>query len=177
MAKNQRGSNFISAGVAILAVGLFLGWLATREPPQSVAVAEPGDTTETTTTLEPIDESDVTVLTPDQMTHSARLDDLQGEAVRMNGVTVVRPLGEQMFFIELSSGDQYLVKLADQLVEAGVRPPTSGAVDIVGYIQQKNAARLDIWMQSGVLQSEDDRMQAEFGLTYMEALRVQAAGD
>jgi hypothetical protein len=176
MAKNQRGSNFISAGVAIIAVGLFLGWLATREPPQSVAVAEPGDTTDAAT-LEPIDESEVTVLSPDQVSHSARLDDLQGEAVRMNGVNVVGNLGEQMFWIELSSGDLYLVKLADPLVEAGVRPPTSGVVDIVGHIQQKNAARLDIWMQSGVLQSEEDRMQAEFGLTYMEAQRVQPAGD
>jgi hypothetical protein len=176
MARDTGGSNFISIGVAILAVGLFLGWLATREPPQPVVVAEPDDTAIAVVPGEPIDESQLTVLDAETMSHSARLDDLTGQAVRMNGIPVAGRLGEQMFWAELSSGDLYLVKLDDALVAAGTQPPSSGTYDLIGRIEAKNAARVNEWMRTGALQSEDQRVQAEFGLSYLEAQRVIPAG-
>jgi hypothetical protein len=177
MAKNNGGRSFISVGVAILAVGLFLGWLATREPPPSTVVAEPGDTGAVAGDNTLIDESAARVLAESEMTHSARMDDLTGEVVRINNVPIAARLGDQMFWIELPSGDQYLVKLSNALVASGTQAPSSGRVNIVGRVEAKNEALLNQWMQSGALQTENQRIQAEFGLSYLEAHRVQPAGN
>jgi hypothetical protein len=174
MPKNRSGSNLISFVVAILAVGLFFGWLVTREPPRAVAVAEPGDTANAPA---PIDESQARLLDADAMANTAQLDALQGEAVRMMGVNVAARLGTQMFWAELPAGDVYLVKLADDLVSGGMESPTSGRYDIVGRIQPKDESTLDRWMESGALQTENHRMQAELGATYLEAQRVQPAAN
>jgi hypothetical protein len=173
MAKN-RGGSFISFGVAILAVGLFFAWLVTREPPQAVAVVEPNGAANAG---EPIDESQVRLLDENAMANSSLLDALQGEAVRMNNVAVAARLGTQMFWAELPAGDVYLVKLDDALVASGMEPPSSGRYNIVGRILPKNDATLTEWMQTGALQTENHRMQAELGPTYLEAQRVQPAAN
>lgn len=175
MAKNRGGSSFISFGVAIVAVGLFFAWLVTREPSQAVAVAEPNDTV--ANAGEPIDESQFRMLDESAMANSSLLDALQGEAVRMNNVAVAARLGTQMFWAELPAGDVYLVKLDDALVASGMEPPSSGRYNIVGTILPKNDATLTEWMQTGALQTENHRMQAELGPTYLEAQRVRPAAN
>lgn len=177
MAKSNGGSNWISFGVAILAVGLFLGWLATREPPQTVAVVEPGDTADANavpdSTLN-VDVADARVLEGEAMEYSARLDEVEGELVRINDVAVAGNISDELFWIQLPSGDQYLVKL-DESVTRSERP--SGDVDVVGVVQPKNDAVLDGWMEAGVLENDDQRTQVQFGLTYLNALRIRPASN
>ncbi|MEX1183110.1 MAG: hypothetical protein WEF86_07725 [Gemmatimonadota bacterium] len=175
MAKNNgSSSSWISASVALVAVGLFMGWLITRQPEDSAIVAEPSDTTQGSAGIET---GDATVLAPDAMANSAGLDALSGQRVRLNGLNVIGGLSPQLFWTELSGGDLYLVKLDSAMVAAGTPTPAPGSIDVVGTIRSKDPAVLDAWMESGVLESDDQRMQAEFGLTYLEAQRIQAAGN
>jgi hypothetical protein len=46
---------------------------------------------------------------------------------------------------------------------------------MTGVVQEKNDAVLDEWEQSGVLESDDHRLQAEYGSTYLQARRIEPA--
>jgi hypothetical protein len=177
MAKNQTpqpkragGSSWISIGVAVLAVGLFLGWLATRRPPEVVTVVEPdaaGD-------VAPGDMPPATTIDPAEL-----LQDRQfiGQVVELPSVPVSSPLGPQLFWIELPGGTPYLIRLDTTLVARGTQVPAGRRVRLAGQIREKTDAILDEWLETGVLQSEDHRLQAQFGVTYMNAHQVQPAAN
>jgi hypothetical protein len=170
--EKRPGGGWLPVAVALVTVGLFLGWLATRQPEETVAVVEPGageavegpGTDEAATTVEP----GVLVQQAGQYV---------GQTVELESVSVMSPLGNQLFWIELPGGMPFLVKLSDDEVQRGARVPQGGRrVHLVGRIMEKNDAVLDGWMESGVLQTEDQRLQAEYGTAYMEARRVQQTG-
>lgn len=168
MAKND-GSNWISIAVAMVSVGLFLGWLATREAPQAAIVSEPGDTAAAAA-------DSVVEVAAGEMEGSGAFDEMVGQSVQMDSVNVVSWLNPRLFWVELAGGELYLVKMGDALLEAGQTAPAPGLVDMTGVVQAKDAAVLDRWMADGILESADERLQAEFGQTYLEAQQVQAAG-
>lgn len=177
MAKHNDGSNLISITVAVVTVGLFLGWLATREAPQTAVVSEPGDTVAGASSGAGSNVSgDVVTLDPDEMEGSGAFAGLVGQTVAMKSLNVVAGLNDRLFWVQLAAGELFLVQMADALVAAGQTAPTSGRIDVVGVVQTKDAALLDSWMADGTLRSADDRLQAEFGQTYLEAQQVQAAG-
>lgn len=171
MAKNHEGSNWIPVGVAVLSIGLFLGWLATREPPRSVEIAEPGDTAAAAAGA-----ADTVSVAAGELEGPGAFDAMVGQTVSMESVNVVSWLNPRLFWIELAGGELYLVKMGDDLLSAGQTAPAPGLVDLVGVVRTKDDAVLDGWMQAGVLESDDQRVQAEFGQTYLEAQQVQAAG-
>lgn len=175
MAKTQTagrgGSSFIAAGVAILTVALFLGWLATRTPDEAVAVAEPG---------EQANPSDMgaggeVVVAAEELTAPERVNELRGQTIRMDEVEVVTALGPQLFWLQLPGGTPFLGKMSAQLVEQGATAPSSGYFQIVGVIHEKTEAVLDEWEAAGVLRNADDRLQAEYGSSYIEARRLTPA--
>jgi hypothetical protein len=163
------GSSWISVGVAILAVGLFLGWLATTKPPEVATVAEPGATGQEG------QEGDAVAATSIEPDALAQDRQLIGEMVELRSVSVSSPLGPQLFWIELPGGTPYLVKLDSTLVARATQVPAGRRVYIVGQVLEKTDAVVDEWMESGVLQSEDHRLQALFGSTYIEARTVRPA--
>ena len=167
------GTGWIPVAVAVLAVGAFLFWLATRQPPETVAVAEPGDTTGAQTDG-PVQ---ATVVEPATLVQSASARGLIGQTIEVSSVRVQDTLGSQMFWIEMPDGSPYLVKLDSALVARGAAQPAPGSqVRVIGRVAEKTEAVVDGWMQSGALQTPDQRMLAEFGSTFIEAQRVQPAG-
>lgn len=174
MAKTQTtgrgGSSFIAAGVAILTVALFLGWLSTRTPEETVAVTEPGGQTNSST-----DTADGMVVAAEELTESARVSELRGQTIRIDEVEVVTALGQQLFWLQLPGGMPFLAKLSAALVEQGTTAPSSGYFQIVGVIQEKSNAVLDEWESTGVFRNADDRLQAEYGSSYIEARRLTPA--
>lgn len=168
---DRGGSSFIAAGVAILAVALFLGWLATREPDTAVAVTEPG----ADTPAQPTDIGPITVVDAEELATTARVNELRGQQIQLNDVEVVSSLGPQLFWLQLPGGSPFLARLDPALVEAGTVAPSSGRFQLVGVIHEKPDALLTEWQQAGVLRSDGDRMQAEYGSSYIEARRLTPA--
>jgi hypothetical protein len=168
--KRRGGTNFVPVAVALVAVFLFLGWLATRKPEQAVVVAEPG-----ADAPEQVDESGPAVaITPADLNQPAQY---VGEVVELERVSVMSPLGSNLFWVELPGGSPYLVQLDSAQMARGTRVPAAGsAVHVVGRVLSKSDSVLNAWMERGVLQSEGQRSQAEFGSTYIEARRVGPAG-
>ncbi|MBR9989109.1 MAG: hypothetical protein KFH98_05090 [Gemmatimonadetes bacterium] len=171
--KRAGGGSWISVTVAVVAVAAFFGWIATREPPQSVAVAEPnGSAVDTVDTGAP-----ATVITTEQLSETATARSLIGQNVELESVKVLDHLGPQMFWIEMPGGAPYLVKMDEALVSSGrALPQREGLVRLVGRLLEKTPAVLDSWTESGALESADDRSLAEFGSTFIEARRVEPAG-
>lgn len=169
-AGTQSGGNIISVVVAVLAVGLFIGWLVMQKPAETVAVVEPGQTSQTAA------DGPVTVVTPDELNTTARVRELQGQDIRIDDIEVVSALGPQLFWLQLPGGAPFLAKLDSALIASGTQAPSSGHYTIVGRVLEKNDATLAGWQQAGVLRSDGDRMQAEYGSAYIEARRVDPVG-
>lgn len=167
--KRRSGSNWTPVAVALVTVGLFLGWLATRKPEEAVVVAEPDTEVQDETTAGPavaIDAGDLN-----------QADQYVGQVVALERVSVMSPLGPALFWIELPGGSPYLVKLDSAQIARGTRVPAANTnVHVTGQVLNKSEAVLSTWLEEGVLQSEGQRSQAEFGATYIEARRVQPAG-
>jgi hypothetical protein len=164
------GSSWIAVTVALLAIGGFIAWLMMQRPAETVAVAEPNGAT-----AAPIDDGAVTVVTAEELNTAARMRDLRGQDIRIDDIEVVSVMGPQLFWLQSPNGTPVLVKLDAALVAAGTALQP-GRYVVVGRIHEKTDALLAEWQQAGVLRSEGDRMQAEFGSSYIEARRVQPAG-
>jgi hypothetical protein len=170
-ASGRTGGSWIPVAVAVVAVGLFFGWIATREPPASVAVAEPGDTAADTGAPE----GPTRPIEPDELNQTASA--LVGQDVELASVRVSDVLGSEMFWIELPGGAPYLVKMDSSLIAGGRALPQPGvAVRLVGRVLEKTTGVVDSWMESGALETADQRMLAEFGSTFISARRVDPAG-
>jgi hypothetical protein len=163
--EGRSGSSWISMVVALVAVAGLLAWLATRQPPETVAVDESG--TEALQPAEP--DMPATVINAADLSGTAAREYV-GQDVELSAVPVTAHLGSQLFWIELEGGAPYLVRLA-----AGNLPATGGEARIIGRVTEKTDAVLDEWESAGVLESADHRLQAEYGGTYIEARRVGPA--
>jgi hypothetical protein len=173
--EKRRTGGWMPVAVALVAVGVFLGWLATQQPEETVAVEEPGagQLAEGAAGAE----EQATLVEPGVLVQQA--GEYVGQTVELQSVAVMSPLGDQLFWIELPGGMPFLVKLSDAEIQRGARAPQGGRrVHLVGQVLEKNEAVLDGWTERGVLQTADQRMQAEYGTTYLEARRVTpAAGE
>jgi hypothetical protein len=102
MAKTDAGGgrSWISVTVAFVAIGVFLFWISTREPPESVVVTEPGD--------EPADTAasagPATTIEPDVLVSTAAARELIGQTIELASVPVSDVLGTEMFWIDLHGG-------------------------------------------------------------------------
>jgi hypothetical protein len=159
------GSGFIPVVVALLAVGIFLGWLATRPSEQTVAVQEPNAVTEPAQADDPAGPGTAVEAT----TLAGAGQQYVGQTVQLANVEVMSPMGTRLFWID-AGGQPYLVHLAQ-----GAIPAAGENVRITGVVREKNDALLDEWEQAGVLESEGHRLQAQFGTTYIEARRIEPA--
>jgi hypothetical protein len=170
---SRSGTSFIPAAVALIAVGLFIGWLATRRPDPGVAVAEPDPrgapaAGEATGPATPIGAARLS---------GAGARELIGQDVELTSVPISSMLGSQLFWIELPDGSPFLVHMDEALMARGVPVQAGRNARIVGRVLDKDTALLDEWQATGVLRSEGDRAQAEYGTTYIEARQVQPAAN
>jgi hypothetical protein len=171
--KRRGGNNWIPAAVALVAVGLFLGWLATRTPDEAVVVAEPD--ADTADQVDAAADASAVAVEPADLNQAGQY---VGQVVEVQRVSVMSPLGPNLFWVELPGGSPYLVKLDSAQMARGTRVPAAGAnVHVIGRVLTKSDSVLTDWMERGVLQSAGQRSQAEFGGTYIEARRVNPAGN
>jgi hypothetical protein len=166
------GPSWLAAGVAALTVVLFLAWLSSRQQPDTVAVVEP--TTDTAATNDA--DTGTMLVTPEELNNTARVTELRGQDVRIERAEVVSAMGTQLFWLQLPGGAPFLVKLDSALVAAGTQAPATGHYRIVGRVLEKDGVVLDRWQQAGVLRSDGDRQQAEYGSSYIEARQLRPAG-
>jgi anti-sigma factor RsiW len=164
--RKQGGSSFIPLAVALVAVAVFIGWLATREPEQAVAVEEPDAAADTTGGA---DEAGPPAVVDATALSGATGQQYVGQYVQLTRVEVMSPLGSRLFWID-AGGQPYLVHFTE-----GTVPQSGARVQVTGTVREKSDALLDEWVQSGILESEGHRLQAEFGSTYIQARRVQPA--
>jgi|GEM_PF-3165148 len=165
----QKGSGANFAWVwmllAVLAVGGFLGWLAVNSQAISVAVVEEAEE-------EPqADFSDV---------EAVELDDLMDDpasyfdqALKLENLEVTSSLGEYAFWALNSQGIPFLVKFSKELVEEGLAVEDGDKITVIGQLQELNDFVLDGWEIDGVLQTEEDRMLAEFATEYFDVVEVE----
>lgn len=163
----QRGVSMLPLGLALVAVLIFIGWLATRPREQAVVVQEPpaGAAVAAEEPGGPPVPIDAAVLP------TAAAQQHVGQYVEIANVEVLGSLGARMIWIQ-AGGMPYLVQLEEGTAPAGL----GQRVTIRGVVREKTEAVLDEWMRTGVLESEDHRLQAEFGTTYLQARRTQPAG-
>jgi hypothetical protein len=173
MAKTDAGGrSWISVAVAIVAVGVFLFWISTREPPESVVVAEPGDEPTDTTATGPS-----TTIEPGVLVETAAARGLIGQDIELVSVPVSDVLGTEMFWLDLPGGAPYLVKMDSAQIASGTSLPTPRTnVRVIGRVLEKTPELLDRWEASGALATPDQRSLAEFGSTFIAARRVEPAG-
>ena len=174
MAKADTGGrgSWISVTVAFVAVAAFFLWMATREPPEAVAVDEPGDA--------PADTAGAvagTPIEPSALVETASTRALIGQDIELASVMVSDVLGAEMFWIDLPGGSPYLVKMDSAQLASGITlPPMRSNVRVVGRVLEKTPELLDRWTASGALASPDQRSLAEYGSTFIAARRVEPAG-
>lgn len=174
MAKTDAGGggSWISVTVAFVAVAVFFFWMATREPQESVAVAEPGDEPADTTAP-----ATGTPIEPSALVETASAHGLIGQDIELASVLVQDVLGTEMFWIELPGGAPYLVKMDSAQIASGIAPPARGTdVRVVGRVLEKTPELLDRWTASGAIANPDQRSLAEYGSTFIAARRVEPAG-
>jgi hypothetical protein len=174
MAKTDAGGggSWISVTVAFVAVAVFFLWMATREPPDAVAVAEPGD--EPADTAAPVTG---TPIEPSALVETASARGLIGQDIELASVAVSDVLGTEMFWIELPGGAPYLVKMDSAQIASGIALPAQGSnVRVVGNVLEKTPELLDRWTASGAIANPDQRSLAEYGSTFIAARRVEPAG-
>jgi hypothetical protein len=95
-----------------------------------------------------------------------------GREIELQNVAVVEHTGSSIVWVELPSGSPYLVKVSDAVAANGL-PAAASRVTVVGTVREKTPAVLDGWLSGGVL-NPDQRTQAEYGTTYIDATAIRA---
>jgi hypothetical protein len=155
--------------LAVVAVALFMVWLATSSEPAAVAVPE-----EMPEDAEAGGSGAGIVVQPAEFEGSEA--SYWGQDIQLEDVAVAQVIGPQLVLVELPSGAPFVVALDSLLVASGAQVQAQTRVTVVGRVLEKTDSVLTIWQESGALTSAADRQQAEPGGSYIEARRIQPSG-
>lgn len=164
MASSGRESSplgMVLAGVAIVGTIALMFWLSSVSQPSTAAAVAEGPPGEETVTAEAVPAA----------TFETGVAGYTGREIELSGVTVEQQMSPELAWVALPSGTLFLVKLAPGA--AALRAGQS--VNIVGTVREKTDAVLESWQQSGALQDDGQRQQAEFGTHFIEARSVAPA--
>jgi hypothetical protein len=151
-------------GSVVLVLG-FLVWLGvTSEPSNLVAVREAAE--------EEVDDSaPAEAVTGEQLQTDAA--GLRGRMIRVAGMEVAGTIGQRAAWLQLPNGNPFLVVLPP---EAAGTLQYGQRVTVEGVVRERTDEALAQWESEGIVQSDGDRMQAEFASDYIEVRRVTQAG-
>lgn len=166
------GTNILIVGVSVLLVAALMAWLVMQQPDGAEATIAEGDTAAVVAGAT----GPAPAHTVSDTLFEQNVGSYIGQVVEVTTARYSSALSPQTFWLELPSGTPFLVKLDSAMVAAGTAAPAGGVLNIVGTVQQKDAAVVGQWLESGVLQNADQQMQAEFGTTYLEARQIRPAG-
>jgi hypothetical protein len=151
--------------IAILLVVGLLFWLAANSEPSQVAAVREADEAAQPS----VDDSPAAV---DVDEFAANPAAFRGRNVQLANVTVAAPIGTHAFWIDLPSGQPFLVRMAESVVAEGRTVRAGEVVSISGPVFERTAAVVSAWEQEGVITTEGQRMEVEFATDYIEARRV-----
>jgi hypothetical protein len=173
MAKSSAGRRSPASALwplaAIVVVGVFIVWLAMTSEPS--VIAAPEETSDTTDATGAMDTAPVVAATDFESNAATYV----GQEIQLPDVPVTSVMGPQIIWVELPSGAPFLVKMDSALASAGQPVAAQSRVTVVGRVLQKTDSVLGAWQQSGALQNEGHRAQAEYGTTFIEARRIRPA--
>jgi hypothetical protein len=145
--------------VSFLAMAGFLYWLSTYEVPE-VVVDDSGTGLEDG--LNEVAFADFVVETQGYM----------GEEITMRLVEVNSTIGDRLFWTMLPGGNPYLMHISEEALADSVEVLGNRRVDITGSVMALSDSLLDVWMESGVLRSEGDRLQTLYALDKGDYFRI-----
>lgn len=169
-AGTRSGSSVMLMALAVLLIAGLFGWLLMQRDDRGATTVAEADTL---AVEEEASGPPAEVVTDTAFEQNMR--QYRGRDVQLSAVTFSAGLSPQTFWVELPSGQPFLVKLDSTMVARNVAPPSGGRLRITGTVREKDAALVSQWLQQGVLTSDDQRLQAEFGSTYLEARQVRPA--
>jgi hypothetical protein len=143
---------------AISIVG-FVWWLAVFTEPSQFAVAQEGE----------LDDGDAPTLS--LQLFEQQYPELEGQRLRLEGITVSTMLGPRAFLTALPDGSPYVVRMLPGAEDAPVA--TGSVVNVTGTIEAISATVLDGWEAEGVITDPTARQIAEFGVNFMNADRIR----
>ena len=166
------GATYAIVGVSMVLILALMGWLYTQKGTEPTATMAGADSTAPAPTV-------AAGPAPSQVVNRAQFEanvkSYVDQVVEITDARYQAGLSPQTFWIELPTGAPFLVKLDSAMVASGKAVPTSGTLDIIGTVKQKDNALVGQWVASGVLTNDDQRMQAEFGTTYLDAREIRQA--
>ena len=133
-------------------------WLAASTEPSSLAVVEEESTPEAV---------NATTVAVDELVSG--LATYVGTEVRLEGVSVVSRLGPQAFWTTTSTGMPFLIRVTPALAADGFRVDGGESVTVVGRVVMMSDSVLTAWLDEGVLLDENQKMEAEFSVGFVEA--------
>lgn len=153
--------SMVLAGVAIVGTLALMFWLSSVSQPSTAAAVEEGPPAAETPSAEAVPGA----------TFETAMASYADRDIALSGVTVEQQMSPELAWVALPGGTLLLVKLAP-----GSPALTAGQnVTIVGRVMEKTDAVLESWQQSGTLQDDGQRQQAEFGTHFIEARSVTPA--
>lgn len=146
--------------LSLVLIAGFFWWLSVNAEPTSGPVVQEDPEEEQL-------EAGVSAVTLAQLQGA---DSLLGRAVQVRDMPVGSRMGTQAFWTQLPDQNAFLVKLpAGEQVTSGER------VTVTGAVVQMTDSVLSAWEQSGAIQDEIERAEAEFAQLFIEASRVRHA--
>jgi len=165
------GATYVIVGISIVLILALMAWLHVQSGTERIATVAGADSAAA--------ESEVAGPPPSQVVNSTQFEASQktyvDQVVELTDARYQAGLSPQTFWIELPTGAPFLVKLDSAMVAAGKAVPTNGTLDIIGTVKQKDNALVAQWLAAGVLTNDDQRLQAEFGTTYLDARQIRPA--
>jgi hypothetical protein len=150
-------------GAMVLVVG-FMFWLGvTSEPSNLVSVREGEDA------AAPADGGARVTVTATQLGEDPA--QYSGRNVHVAGIQVAGNIGQRAVWLTLPEDKVFLMVLPQ---EAAGTVQYGQTIEVEGRLLPRTDEVLAIWEREGVIQSDGDRMQAEFAQYYIEASRVGA---
>lgn len=166
----KSGMSFLLMAAAILLIAGLMGWLAMQRQDEGATTVAEADTTAAQVDTGAPPEAVVSDTAFEQNIKSYR-----GRVIEIASVQFSAGLSPQTFWVDLPTGQPFLVKLDSAMVARGAAVPTSGRLSVIGTVQEKTPELVAQWVQQGVLEDDQQRMQAEFGSSYIEARLVRPA--
>lgn len=103
---------------------------------------------------------------------AANTKQYEGQAIRLAQLRVASRLGRQAFWIQLPNDVPYLIKLDSILVRQGFQVQGGDAVSVTGVVHPMSDSVLTAWQAQGALTTEDQKVEAQFATSFIEASRV-----
>jgi hypothetical protein len=148
--------------LAILTVGGFLMWVSVNSEPREVAVAEGAEP-------EGPRDDRFEVIDPEEFAVDPQA--YLGREVHLSELDVAAPMGSRAYWVTLPDGNLYLVKLGETIGEQ-VTAREGERLTVAGPIVAMSDSVVAAWTEEGAIATDGQRTEAEFAISFIEAVEA-----